>query len=236
MTAADPHALMQVYLVPLGGTRHVLYYEPADDAPEAVDDGRGWFRGLLRQFREVLRAAEAERHMRHHDVAPPASLAGRLRQRGLRWIVERMAEQRLLWHLRGAVGVTAVMPAELSRSVASELVRAELRREADRHLRGACLHAVGLALSALTIIVPGPNLIGYFFVFTVVGHVFAWRGARRGLSDVSWTYVPSAELSALGAALALDSPTREARLHAIAGALRLRHLAAFVERLVPRTA
>lgn len=222
---------MQVYLVPLGDARHVLYYEPPDDPPDAPDDGPGVFRSLVRQFRDVIRAAEAERHARHHDAPPPATLAGRLRQRGLRWIVERMAEQRLLWHLRGATAVVALIPDDLPDDAAEACIRGELLREADRHLRRALLHSIGLVLSALTIVIPGPNLIGYFFVFTVVGHVFALQGARRGVRAITWTREPQAHLTAVRAALRQPSPGRETALHAAAAALQLRHLAAFVERL-----
>ena len=41
---------------------------------------------------------------------------------------------------------------------------------------------------------PGPNAIGYYFAFRVVGHFFSVRGARRALDVVQWTNVPSAPL------------------------------------------
>ena len=59
------------------------------------------------------------------------------------------------------------------------------KRDADRHLRSArrctplALIAVGAGRAR-----PGPNVLGYFFTFTVVGHFLAWRGARRGLHEV----------------------------------------------------
>ena len=40
----------------------------------------------------------------------------------------------------------------------------------------------GLIVSLPFVVVPGPNVFGYFFTFTVVGHFLAFRGARRGLN------------------------------------------------------
>ena len=32
-------------------------------------------------------------------------------------------------------------------------------------------------------LVPGPNVLGYLFTFTVVGHFLAWRGAVQGAAS-----------------------------------------------------
>lgn len=224
---------MQVFLIPLGGTRHELYFEPEDDEPEteAAEEGTGWFRGLVRRFREALREAEAERHSRTHDAAPPTTMMGRLHRRTMRWIVEKVAEQRLLWHLRRADAVVAAVPDDLADDEAARIIREGLQRDADHHLKWLIIEGLAMVLSVALVIVPGPNVIGYYLMFTVVGHYFSLRGARRGLREVQWTRQPSAELTALRLAVGLESPQRADRVHEIAARLGLDRLPTFFERL-----
>ena len=104
-------------------------------------------------------------------------------------------------------------------------------------IKQAAVTSVGLGMPNIPVaLVPGPNVLGYFFTFTVVGHFLAWRGARRGLSTVKWTIEPSAELTEIGHALALDSAARHQHFHDVAGRLRLPRLATFLERMVAPTA
>ena len=84
--------------------------------------------------------------------------------------------------------------------------------------------------SGLLFLVPGPNLLAYYFVFRMVGHYFSLRGARQGLSVVAWTTEPSAPLSDLRRAIDLDTDERDRRVSNIAAALKLEHLAKFFDR------
>jgi hypothetical protein len=226
---------MHVFLIPLGGSRYELYFEPGEDEAEAdadaPDEGRGWFRGLVRRFREALREAEAERHNRTHDAAPPTTLVGRLQRRTMRWIVEKVAEQRLLWHLRTADAVLAAVPDDLADDEAGRIIRDGLQRDADHHLKWLVIEGLALVLSVALVLIPGPNVIGYYLMFTVVGHYFSMRGARRGLREVRWTRQPSAELSALRLAATLAPAQRADRVHEIATRLGLDRLPTFFERL-----
>ncbi|MDP1572542.1 MAG: hypothetical protein Q8L86_21290 [Vicinamibacterales bacterium] len=229
---------MEVFLIPVGAARYELYFEPgADEAIEDEEDGT-WFRGLRRQFSEILREAENERHRRHHDVAEPVSQgwAGRTKRRILRWVVEQIAEQRLLWHLRRTASVDVQAPSDLDPAQAARIIREGLQRDADRHLRWLAVHAVGLAFAIVLIPIPGPNLIGYYFTFTVVSHFLSMRGARRGLRAVTWLVTPNPALAELRQALELGPPARERHVHDIAARLRLQHLATFFERVAVPTA
>ena len=82
--------------------------------------------------------------------------------------------------------------------------------------------------------VPGPNIVSWYFTFRTVGHFLSWRGALRGLTQISWTPQARAPLSAVRAALALGQAERCARLDAISSELGLAHLTGFVERLRER--
>jgi hypothetical protein len=62
---------MDVFLIPVGHDRYELYCETPDEDPSAAaDHDRGFFRGLIRRFREMLASAERERQS---GPAPDAS-------------------------------------------------------------------------------------------------------------------------------------------------------------------
>src|SRR6185369_16789062 len=105
-----------------------------------------------------------------------------------------------------------------------------------RHRWWLAIDALLLGLSALLILLPGPNLIGYYFAFRVVGHYLSWRGARNGLDAVTWTCAPSEPLADLRAAIAMSPTQRTHRLQEVASRLRLDDLPTFVERLGFRSA
>jgi hypothetical protein len=79
--------------------------------------------------------------------------------------------------------------------------------------------------------VPGPNVIGYYFAFRVVGHYLSRKGATHGLDAVTWTTSPCDPLIELRDALKLAPVQREARIDAIAERLQLPRLALFVNRI-----
>jgi hypothetical protein len=79
-------------------------------------------------------------------------------------------------------------------------------------------------------LVPGPNILAYYFAFRMVGHFFSLRGARQGLSGMTWRYQPSPPLTELRCALDLRRDARDPQVRDIAHRLRLEHLATFFER------
>jgi hypothetical protein len=92
-----------------------------------------------------------------------------------------------------------------------------------------------VVLSLLLILFPGPNIIGYYFAFRIVGHYLSVRGAKNGLSGIAWRHEPSAPLTELRRVLALDPDVREGRVHEVAQMLRLEHLASFFQRAAVST-
>ena len=91
--------------------------------------------------------------------------------------------------------------------------------------------ALFLLAGLVLVIVPGPNILAWYFTFRAIGHLFAWRGARKGLADVKWTTRPSPALTEVLAAVELPSHERRTRLLDIGERLGLHHLAGFVERV-----
>ena len=94
------------------------------------------------------------------------------------------------------------------------MLKRSLQRDWERHRFWLIIEAWASVLSGLLILVPGPNFIGYYFVFRIVGHYFSLRGARQGLCVVTWTTEASAPLSVLRLADALDA--RDERVRRVA--------------------
>ena len=225
---------MDVYLVPVGPDRFECYYEaPAQDDLEEPVEGRGFFGRMRAKFNRQLKEAEDARHQK--AIEEPRTFLGRMQKRTMRWIAERVAEQRLLWHLRTVDAATLHAPTDLLNDRAETLMRASMKRDADFHRNRLLLHSLALIISVPVALVPGPNVLGYLFTFTVVGHYLAWRGAVRGLHQIAWTIAPSAALTEVRRAFSLDDGARHRLIREAALQLHLPRMARFVEQMAATT-
>jgi hypothetical protein len=229
---------MDVFLIPTTTSeRYELYYEAPDqdvvtDADEDSVLNRmsfGLYGRMRRRFSEMLLEAEEWRHRRHEAAPERASLMGRLRRKIMGFIVERIAEQRLLWHLRYAATVCACVPADLDQGEADTIIRGMLKRDHDRHRKWLVIDILLLIPAAALTVVPGPNVLGLYFTFQVVSHYLSWNGAKRGLALSPWTLRQSPDLAELRGALTMAAPQRQRCFHDIAKRLRLEHLPTFLE-------
>ena len=224
---------MEVYLVPVGAERYELYCEVPDEpeAPADPDEKAGFIARMKRRFSEML--AEAERERRHGaQIHSDAGRMARVKARMMRWVAESIAEQRLLWHLRRQTEACLYYPDDLTEADASGRLRSQLSRDRDRHRFWLAIDSVGFVLSGLLMLVPGPNVLAYYFAFRLVGHYLSMMGARRGLETVRWRHEQSAPLAELRRAIGLDDEQRAIRVTDVASRLRLEHLATFFERTV----
>ena len=230
---------MEVFLVPVAPARHELYSEQADggltretDAPATGLLGRA----RLRFAEMLLTAADRERAKREGRHVEPDGRLARWRDGMTGWVAERVAEQRLHWSLRHIEAAELVHADSQSSEAAMATVRAALTHDRRWHGRWAVVHGVLFVVSGALAVLPGPNLIAYYFAFRMVGHWLSRHGAAQGLSRVRWSTRPSAELTELAAAL-LDRPEgRRTRVLEVERRLGLRDLAAFVERVRLRRA
>jgi Mitochondrial K+-H+ exchange-related len=223
---------MNVFLVPVAPDRYELYCEEPDE-PAPAEGGqapRGFFRRAMHQFRQMLADAEHERRRGSDPAARRRSLAGRVKARTMRWVAESIAEQRLLWQLRGRAAATLVHPDDLSETQAQQLLRRSLQRDWERHRFWMIVDALGGVGSVLLILVPGPNFIGYYFLFRIVGHYLSLRGARQGLVVITWAKAPAPALTTLRAVVGDPPDSRETVVREVATTLQLEHLASFFQR------
>ncbi len=102
------------------------------------------------------------------------------------WIAKRIAEQRLLWNLRKQEHVVAVHPGDATFDVVLPHIQQALQRDFERHRFWLVVDTIGLVISGLLAIVPGPNLLAYYFLFRVGGHFLSMRGASQGRRRVTW--------------------------------------------------
>jgi len=222
---------MDVYLVPIGGDRYELYCEVTDEPDlQAEDEPAGFFSRMKLRFRAMLAEAERERRRSHADQ-PPSGTFGRIKARTLRYVAESIAEQRLLWHLRGQTSVCLFFPDDLEEHRADKLLRRQLGRDFEKHRFWLIVDSLGFIASGVFFFLPGPNLIAYYFAFRMVGHFLSLRGARQGLDVVHWTHERSTPLAELRRAIDLDADERDRRVQGVADALKLEHLAKFFERM-----
>lgn len=222
--------------MPVGADRYELYCEEPDDTtvPDAVPPS-GVIPRVTHRFREMLAEAERERRGGQPDTQEaPRSFAARAKARTMRWVAESIAEQRLLWQLRTREAATLVHPDDLSDAHAREILRRGLNRDFERHRFWLAIDSLGLIASAALMLLPGPNVVAYYFAFRIVGHFLSARGARHGMAKTVWAVEPCAPLSALRSIVDVPPEDRADRLRAIAGDLRLEHLAAFFQRTAIR--
>jgi hypothetical protein len=222
---------MDVFLVPVGLERYEPYCEVPDEPADAVvEQPPGRFRRLVNRFQDMI--ADAERERRH---GTPAGVSrnwfGRVRARTLRWVAEAMAEQKLLWHLRKQSSACLHYPDDLREPAAAAIMTSHLTRDLKKHRRWLAIDSTLMVVFGVVLFaIPGPNIIGYYFAFRVVGHFLSYRGARQGLQAVNWTYEASGPLTELRRLLTVAPDQREPRVHAVQETLRLEHLVSFFER------
>ena len=217
---------MVVYLVPAARNRHELYFEGPDDTARQSEPPDGMFRRWMFTATERWHAlVETAR-----EDAGRGRLA-RWRNAAICAVAESIAEQRTLWALKGQSAACAHFPSSLSADEARQTVTGLLGHARRYHFRWLLADLLLLIISGILALVPGPNLLAYYFLFRVVGHLQSWRGARQGMEAIAWTFEPDASLTELGSLVDVPREARAPRVAAIAKRLNLPHLSVFFDRV-----
>ena len=226
---------MDVFVIPIGPDRYELYCESPVEAPQPTPGSSGIIGRIRYRFAVMLHQAEERR--RSGDAPSRAgSRLGRLQEWVMAWVAERIAEQRLLWNLRRETAVVAFHPQDLTFEQAHTLILRTLQRDYERHRVWLVVDSLLLLGSIALILIPGPNIVGYYFAFRVMGHWLSIRGALQGLRGIMWAGQPCEPLTKLREAALLNGEARDRRVHEIAEQLRLQHLSTFFERVAVRHA
>jgi hypothetical protein len=226
---------MDVFVIPLGRDRYELYSEQPVELDQNTDAEPGLISRGLKRLSAWMRDTEERQRDTTRDA--PTSWVGRTKERAFAWVVDRIAEQRLLWNLRGATAATASHPHDMPFDEVMQVVNADLKRSYDRHRRwlvidGIALLFTSIVLGPLFLLIPGiANLPAAYFAFRVFGHFLSMRGASQGLHNVTWTGRPCPPLDELREVEMLAPAARDARIEDIAARLRLEHLSTFFKRM-----
>jgi hypothetical protein len=217
-----------VYLVPVGRERFELYSEAPDEAapdtaPPSTDPAwRRTLHGLHERWRDLVQTASRSE--------PSAGWFARTRDRAICHAAESIAEQRTLWSLRHFTAATTVYSTELSDAGAISARTKILAHARRHHGRWLAVDTLLLIVSGVLALVPGPNILAYYFAFRVVGHYLSWRGARQAMDFTEWQQRPEPALAELGRLASVPRAARGDRVQAIAAQLNLPRLAAFFDR------
>jgi hypothetical protein len=217
-----------IFLIPIGSDRFDLYTEVFEESVGGAEPAGFWRRKthqLQERWREIVDAAQAAGGDR------PRSSFARARDWMVRHVAESIAEQRTLWSLRRMTAALFMYPADLTETAAAVIRTGLLARARRHHGVWLLVNLAGAAGTAVLVLLPGPNVIGYYFLFRVVGHFLSWRGARRGLDHTTWRARPEPALAELGALAGLPREARHERVMEIGVRLQLPHLAAFFDRV-----
>lgn len=224
---------MDAFLVPTSADRYELYSESTADAAPPRDPAvprsswASWWTRMTDRVDAWIDEGEDERR-RAAASQPPAH--GRVRRAITARLAYVVASQRLLWALRHTTDVRLIHPDDLTADDARAAAHARLRRDVEKHLWWAVIEMLLVIASLPLVFVPGPNVIGYYFLFRAGAHVLSWRGAKTGLKRAVWRPQPSAELTALRSTLQLDRAARAVKAQELGRALGLGGLAAFLDR------
>jgi hypothetical protein len=216
-----------VFLVPMGSGRFELYSEPPDDHPApapGAHEGRfkHWLHHLGERWREAVHIA------RRGD--PDAGTLARWRDWAVCRVAESIAEQRTLWSLRHASTATLVYPADLAEAAAIGTRVGMVARARRYHGRWIVVDTILFVASGLFMLIPGPNVLAYYFGARVIGHYLSWLGARHAMEQTRWDARPEPALAELATLVDVPREARAPRVEAIAEALKLPRLAAFFDR------
>jgi hypothetical protein len=239
---------MDVFVIPIGRDRYELYCEAPIEADAPGLDERvvepvpaaGVFGRLQQRFGVMLRAVEEWPQRRRDSQAaadgtdPKRGVLGGAQDRIVGWVAQRIAEQRLLWNLRRQTSAVAVHPQDMTFEQVLAFIRRALKRDYERHRVWLVMHTLGLVAAGPLALVPGPNVLAYYFAFRVAGHWLSMRGAMQGLHRVSWSGRPCSALADLRDVAMLEPLAREARIVDVAARLCLPQLASVFARVTVR--
>ena len=211
---------MKIFLISLDGGPCVFYSE----GPEAVLELesaiprrgiRGWVERKYKSLQVVLNESEKGVGLRMRRI--------------WEWLQKRISpDEPILRSLRGVRTISFYHPPTVAQQEAIAIWNRYLKERQGRHMFWFIANALVSPLTLLLAPLPGPNLIGYWFVYRAVCHLLARLGARHARSERVETNLISTP--------ALDPPfglRDDERIGNLAAAFGLPGLKAYIQRVAP---
>jgi hypothetical protein len=166
---------VKIYLLSLDGGRCVFYSEGPETLAEievvAPRRGlRGWAERRYKSLQAILTESEKGVGLRVRRV--------------WEWLQKRIPpDEPVLRALRGVRAVVLHHPPAFTEEEARALWQDYLKSRQGRHAFWAVVNALISPLTLVLAPLPGPNVIGYWFVYRAVCHLLARLGARNARSE-----------------------------------------------------
>ncbi len=213
---------MKVYWLYDDGDQPIFYSEPLQsEADETAQSAvaRGELREGLRSW-AVVRYKSLQKVLQESE----SGLGLHLR-RTWEWLQARISpHESLPRSLRLATSVELYYPTRVTEEEAKEAWSRYLGARWRYHILWFAVNALIAPLTIILIWVPGPNVIGYWFVYRAVCHVLAMLGLRRARLGEIETHFHSSDL--------LDDNRLETseEIALLGTKLELKELEAFIKR------
>ncbi|MDT4955513.1 MAG: hypothetical protein QOJ02_3651 [Acidobacteriota bacterium] len=209
---------MKIYLLSLDSGQCVFYSE----GPEAVVESEtvaprrgvgGWVERKYKSLQVTLNESEKG--------------VGLRMRRAWEWLQKRISpDEPVLRSLRGGSEIELYYPPTFEEEEARTLWRDYLKGRQGRHTFWFVVNALVSPLTLLLAPLPGPNLIGYWFVYRAVCHWLARLGARNARSEqVTTTFLSTGALEGSFGATDVE------RIASLSSRFGLYGLDAFIKRM-----
>jgi hypothetical protein len=212
---------VKVYLLNLDGERCAFYSEGPEiieevEAPAPRRGLRGWAERRYKSLQAVLTESEKGVGLRVRRI--------------WEWLQKRISpDEPMLRSLRGVPAVVLHHPLTFTEEETRSLWTVYLKGRQGRHTFWFVINALVSPLTLLLAPLPGPNVIGYWFVYRSVCHLLARLGARNARGEqVSTEFLPT---DALDGSFGVADNERIAKLSSSFG---LSGLDDFIQRMVSK--
>ena len=156
---------LNVRLVPVGPGRR-LFYAGAEAEADSTDEPVGRFEGWTRRLKARWQTSQGS--------------AARGARHAWEWLHRRAhPDEPLLSRLRTARSVTLTHPVAMDAQEAASAWSAFLVQGRNRHLPWFVVNLLVSPLTVVLALLPGPNIVGYWFVYRAVHHFLILLGVRR---------------------------------------------------------
>jgi hypothetical protein len=209
---------LKVFLIPLGDDRTLFYAEPVPAVVENREVSRhkgalAWAEHQYYKFEKVLRESERGIGLRVRRV--------------WEWLHRRTSpDEAVLRTLRLAETVELYAPAEMASQKVKESWSHYISAKRRRHALWLIIDTIVSPLTLLLMPLPGPNVVGYWFVYRAFCHLLVLLGIRKAQDEIERTTVHHEEM--LGELL---SGRNEAKIIDLSVKYELKDLASFISRV-----
>lgn len=216
---------MKVFTLQLAGRSHPVYYA---EIPPELEEGerdeqgrpiRSWSERKIRSLKATIQKATRQ---------------GTGWFQGLwNWLNRRPPpDEPLLRVLRRASALEVVYPSSMTESHARHEWHRYLGKRLREHLITLGWDLALAPFIALLMFVPGPNVIGYWFLYRILMHVLAMRGVWRVRRH--WIPITYTGSKALDVRLWLSTPASDLVVEQISRDCGLNRLGLFLSRIAER--